>query len=119
MVVAPTRTPSLRSSPWMRTHPHLGFSRPRRMTRSLIAGSSGGRPRVPRLRYVHFLLTSSRCHRSRVWGVTRREDHRSLGSSRLATVMRTRSIRRNRGRPTFRRRNGELVTEHRILDLER
>src|SRR5436190_993976 len=30
IVVAPTETPSLRSSPWIRTQPQPGFSRPRR-----------------------------------------------------------------------------------------
>jgi hypothetical protein len=71
--------------------------------RSLIVGSSGGRPSVLRLRYVHFLLTSSRCHRRSVWGVTRNEDHRSLGRSRLAAAKSTRSIRRKRGRGALRR----------------
>jgi hypothetical protein len=44
MVLAPTRIPSLRSSPWILTHPHRGFSLPRRMTRSVTSASSGGRP---------------------------------------------------------------------------
>src|SRR6266540_1040681 len=44
IVVAPTRMPSLRSSPWIRIHPQLGFSRPRRTTSSRSAESSGGRP---------------------------------------------------------------------------
>jgi hypothetical protein len=44
IVVAPTRMPSLRSSPWIRMQPQLGFSRPRRITSSRSAESSGGRP---------------------------------------------------------------------------
>jgi hypothetical protein len=44
------------------THPHLGFSRPSRITRSLSSGSTGGRPMDRCRPKVHFLLTSSRCH---------------------------------------------------------
>ena len=44
IVVAPTRIPSLRSSPWIRTQPHRGFSRPRRVMSSTVSGSRGGRP---------------------------------------------------------------------------
>src|SRR6266511_3467811 len=47
-VLAPTRTPSLRSSPWILTHPHLGFSRPRRVTRSVVWESRAGRPGLRR-----------------------------------------------------------------------
>jgi hypothetical protein len=48
MVLAPTRIPSLRSSPWILTQPHRGFSLPRRMMRSAVSGSRGGRPGVRR-----------------------------------------------------------------------
>ena len=41
MVLAPTRIPSLRSSPWILTHPHLGFSLPRRVIRSTVSGPRG------------------------------------------------------------------------------
>ncbi len=42
--VAPTRMPSLRSSPWMRTQPQLRFSRPRRTISSTSSALIGGRP---------------------------------------------------------------------------
>jgi hypothetical protein len=44
MVLAPTRIPSLRSSPWILTQPHRGFSLPRRVIRSTVSGPRGGRP---------------------------------------------------------------------------
>jgi hypothetical protein len=37
-VLAPTRIPSLRSSPWILTHPHLGYSLARRVMRSTVSG---------------------------------------------------------------------------------
>jgi hypothetical protein len=86
----------------IRMHPHLGFSLPRRRTSSRSSGSTGGRPRRRR-RKVHSLLTSSRCHRRSVWGVTRNEDHRSLGSNRLAAARSTLSLRWRSGRLMVRR----------------
>jgi hypothetical protein len=102
IVVAPTRMPSLRSSPWIRIRPHLEFSRASRNTSSRSAGSSGGRP-GKRRRYVHFLATSSRCQRNSVCGETRNTDQRSRGSSLLTAASNTRSRRRNGGRFTDRR----------------
>ncbi len=101
IVVAPTRMPSLHNSPWMRSQPQLGFSRPRRNTSSRSAGSSGGRP-GERRRYLHFLATSARCHRNRVCGETRNTDQRSRGSSLLAAASSIRSRRPSRGRFTVR-----------------
>src|SRR5919197_5847104 len=43
-VLAPTRIPTLRSSPWILAHPHRGFSVPRRVMRPTVSGSRGGRP---------------------------------------------------------------------------
>src|SRR6266536_1862047 len=102
IVVAPTRMPSLRSSPWIRTHPQPGFSRPRRSTSSRSTGSIGGRP-GERRRYVHFLATSSRCQRSSVCGETGNTDHRSRGSSVLAAASSRRPRRRSGGRLRVRR----------------
>jgi hypothetical protein len=102
IVVAPTRIPSLRSSPWIRTQPQRGFSRARRKTSSRRSLSSGGRP-ARRRRYVHFLRTSSRCQRKSVCGETTNAGQRSRGSSPLAAVHTTRSRRRNSGRFTVRR----------------
>ena len=81
IVVAPTRIPSLRNSPWIRTQPQRGFSRANRSTSSRSSGSSGGRP-AGRRRYVHFRRTNSRCQRKSVCGDTTNTDHRSRGSSR-------------------------------------
>jgi hypothetical protein len=44
IVVAPTRMPSLRSSPWIRTQPQLGSSRPSRSTSSRSCDRSAGGP---------------------------------------------------------------------------
>src|SRR5665811_2456061 len=66
---------------------------------SRIAASIGGRPGRPLLRWVHFLLTSSRCQRRRVAGVTRKATQRSRGMTRLAAARRTRSIARSLGGP--------------------
>jgi hypothetical protein len=47
--------------------------------------------------------TSSRCQRSRVCGVTRKDDHRSRGSRRAAAARKARSIGRSCGRLAWRR----------------
>src|SRR5918999_6489624 len=109
-VVAPMRTPSFLSSPWIRTYPHLGFSRPRRSTRSRTSGSIGGRPGLLE-RSVHFRLTSSRCHRGRVCGVTRNEDQRARETRREAAARKARSIGRKDGRATCRRRTLDLTAQ--------
>ncbi len=52
MVVAPTLIPSLRSSPWIRTQPHLGFSLASRRISSRIrnrhegVGQAGGQSKM-------------------------------------------------------------------------
>ena len=102
IVVAPIRMPSLRSSPWIRTQPHLEFSRARRSTSSRSAGSIRGRP-GKRRRYVHFLAMSSRCQRSSVCDETTNTDHRSLGKTALAAASSSRSRRRSGRRLPFRR----------------
>ena len=43
--------------------------------------------------YVHLRLTSSRCQRSMVSGLTTNEDHRPLGIARLAAASRSLSGR--------------------------
>jgi hypothetical protein len=96
-VVSPIQMPRPRSSPWMRTAPQRGFSRPTRMTRAWISASIGGRPTTlcPK---VHFLLTSSRCQRDRVSGVTRNPTRRAFPSSPAAADRITLSRRRSFGR---------------------
>ncbi len=96
-VVAETSMPSFKSSPRILRYPHLGFSRPNRRISSLIAGSRGGRPgrrHGPRGR----LPKSSRCHRRRVSGPTRKLLHRSRESNRAAAASNARSAVVKRGR---------------------
>ncbi len=102
IVVAPTRTPRLRNSPWIRTQPQRGFSRASRNTNSRRSLSSGGRP-AGRRAYVQFRRTNSRCQRSSVCGETTNADHRPRGNRPLAAARTTRSRRRNSGRFTLRR----------------
>jgi hypothetical protein len=61
-----------------------------------------GRP-GPRRREVHFRLTSSRCHRRSVWGVTMNEAQRSRESALLADARNARSRSLSSGRRTERR----------------
>src|SRR3990172_9423664 len=70
--------------------------------RALTRGSIGGRPGRPLLLYVHFFLTSSRCQRSRVSGLTTNEDQMLLVIALLAAANRTRSRPWSRGRFTCR-----------------
>ena len=75
-VVAETVKPSPLSSPAIRRYPQRGypqrgFSRARRSTSSQISRPIGGRPRRPA--YVQRLVTSSRCQRRSVAGVTTNE----------------------------------------------
>jgi hypothetical protein len=70
------------------------------------SSSIGGLPPTDR-RYVHFLRTSSRCHRSSVCGLTRNDDQRCRGSI-LLTAARNRPV-------AARRRPGDLPLEHRKL----
>ena len=102
MVVADMSTPSLRSSPLIRRYPQRGFSRPSRRTSALIPGSSGGRPgrRVGRRRPER----SWRCQRVRVSGATRKLDHRSRPTRRLAAASSARSavVKRGRAPPRLR-----------------
>jgi hypothetical protein len=62
---------------------------------STISSPSGGRPgpRWARQRF-HLLLESSRCQRSRVSGVTRKQRQRHLGSTRLSAARIARSAGR-------------------------
>lgn len=51
-------------SAWARRNSvQVGLSRASRRMSARTSGSIGGRPGRPVRRYVHFLLTSSRCHR--------------------------------------------------------
>ena len=51
----------------------------------------GGLPPADLRRTVHFRLTSSRCHRRSVCGLTRNDDHRVRGRTLLIAVMNSRS----------------------------
>jgi len=97
--LAETRIPSFRSSPWIRTHPHRRFSRPRRTMRSTRPAAIGGRPGPRRFCHLrHLCLAASRCQRSRVSGVTRKDCQCCLGSRRLSAARIARSAGRYRTR---------------------
>jgi hypothetical protein len=76
------------------------------------------RPTGPRRRQVHLRLTSSRCHRRSVRGVTMNEAHRSRDSARLAAARSARSRSFSSGRRTVRREHPHLVAEGGVLELE-
>jgi Iron-sulfur binding domain of endonuclease III len=81
-----------------------------------IAAPICGRPGRPVLRKVHFLRTSSRCHRSSVAGATKKATERSRGRTRLAAASRT----RNRPQPPWAGRPlqyPELVAENQDLEV--
>ena len=97
ILVAETRIPSLASSPRILRHPQLGFSLPIRRMNSRTSSLIGGLPPAEGRLKVHFLRTSSRCHRRSVWGLTPRIDHRARGRTLLMATMNSRSRRRRRG----------------------
>jgi hypothetical protein len=63
ILVAETLMSSLTSSPRIRMQPHRGFSLPICRMRSRTSPEIGGLPPRDLRRKVHFLRTSSRCHR--------------------------------------------------------
>jgi hypothetical protein len=71
-----------------------------RSTRSRTSSQIAGLPPAERWRYVHFLRTSSRCHRRSICGRTRTADHRWRGRTRLSATINSLSRRRRRGRDT-------------------
>src|SRR6266545_1307814 len=77
--VAEARIPSLASSPRILRHPHPRFSLPIRRMNSRTSLPIGGLPPAEGRLKVHFLRTSSRCHRRSVWGLTTSIDHRARG----------------------------------------
>src|SRR6266540_408201 len=117
IVVAPTRMPSLRSSPWIRMHPQLGFSRPRRTTssRKRRIERRPTRPAAPVTPLLPHQLTVPAQQRLR-----RNQEHRpaiprqqSAGSGKEQPV--TPPQRRPLHRPP---KHGQLVPEHRVLHLQ-
>jgi hypothetical protein len=104
ILVAETLMPSLASSPRILRHPYLGLSLPIRTMSSRTSSVIGGlQPTQVRLK-VHFLRTSSRCHRRSVCGLTTNDDHQARGRVLLMAAMNNRSRRRRRGRPALRLR---------------
>ena len=65
---------------------------------------------------VHFRLTSSRCQRRSVWGVTMKQDQWSLGRIRDAAARKILSLRRSLGLPAL-REDFHLVPKDEDLDL--
>ena len=98
MVDAPTRWPSLSSSPWIRWHPQPWFSVASRPISAAFSALTGGRP--IRCGQVCFRVTRRRCQRRTVPGVTRRCACSRAGRSRIsAERIRRTCSRMSRRRP--------------------
>lgn len=80
--------------------PQRGLSLAIEMIRATSSGASGGRPIFSCLK-VHFRLTSSRCQRRSVAGLTGNDVQRWRGSILAAAAKKILSMRRNLGRPAF------------------
>ncbi len=77
-VLGDTRRPSFSNSPAIRGWPQPGFSRAKHRTRWRIRLSTAGRPGLRR-GCVHLRVTSSRCQRRSVCGVTIKPRRRGCG----------------------------------------
>ena len=95
IVEAATRCPSRRSSPWIRTTPHVLFSVASRTISATRSSAIVGRPGD--LGWVHLRATSRWCQRSSVPGVTRRDARTVLGSIRVNADSIARSVQPRRG----------------------
>ena len=94
IVVAPTQWPSPWSSPLILTTPQRGLSLAMPTIRQTSAGSRDGRP-VLSWRNVHLRLTSSRCQRKMVAGLTTNPDQSSRGMGLASAAIIIRSRRRS------------------------
>ena len=103
IVVAPTRIPSLRSSPEIPTQPQRGFSLAIRSTSTATSSSIGGRPAYACSGRSICVAPASGVSAAASGGVTRNDIQRSAGSTRLAAASRARSPAVNLGRPLLRR----------------
>jgi hypothetical protein len=93
--------------------PHVGFSVAIRRVRRRSSDETEGRP-GGRCGLVQWCLTSWRCQRSRVCGVTSRWRRRCLGSRRVNADSVARSGQVGRGRATCRRRTATSCRSTRI-----
>ncbi len=84
IVDAPTRWPSLSSSPWILWYPQRGLSRAMRSINEATVSSMGGRP--TRCGYVHFWAIRRRCQRRIVPGVTKRCRRSIVGRARTSAA---------------------------------
>jgi hypothetical protein len=105
--------PSRVSSPWMRRYPQVGFSAASRRINRRSSGGVAGR-RGGRWGLVQCRLSSCRCQRSNVSGVTNRWRRRCLGSSRVSAESTARSGQAGRGRVTCRRSTATSCRSMRI-----
>jgi hypothetical protein len=101
-VLGATRYPSCASSPWMRRYPQVGFSAAIRKIRHRSSRGVDGRP-GGRWGLVQWRLTSARCQRSKVSGVTTRWCRRSLERSRVNAARMARPGQVGHGLVTCRR----------------
>ena len=100
IVVAPTLWPSPCSSPFILQTPQRGLSFAIEVIKATSSGARGGRPVFSCLK-VHLRLTSSRCQRRRVSGLTGNALQRLRGSVLAAAAKKILSMRRSRRRPAF------------------
>jgi hypothetical protein len=96
-VEAPIRQPRPIVSPWMRRYPQVGFSAARRRTRARRPAGMAGRPGGLGV-VVQRRVTSWRCQRRIVAGVTSSPRRRGVGSSRVSAAIRARSVQLILGR---------------------
>src|SRR5437868_137555 len=102
IVDAPTRWPSLSSSPWILLYPQPLFSVAGCSLRAAISALTGDRP--VRLGQIHLRVTRRRCQRRTVPGVTSRCARSLAGRSRISAARIERSAHSRRGREVARRR---------------
>ncbi len=105
-----TQKPSPRSSPWMRRHPHIGFSSAMRTnTSSRLRLIRGRRRRV--CGYTHRRAARRRCHLSSVSGVTMTAARMRRERSRPRPARVARSGSASSGLATVRMRDRDLVSQ--------
>ena len=96
--------------------PQRGFSRARRTISPWRSASCGRRP-CPRRGKIHDPAIRWRCQRSSVSGLTKKQDQRDRGSTRLIAASRARSVGSKPGPWNLATQDGELVAQHQDLQV--
>ena len=115
--VAEMEIPKPLSSPTIRRYPQCGFSRPSRRIRARIDDSSGGRPGA-RCAYVQRRVTSRRCQRSSVSGLTGKPAQATRGSERLSAARNARSAA-SASAGSLPTKHRQFMAQHQDLELLR